>query len=158
MFASKVAKPQTKATSRLTNVPLCLASTAPLSTQSRNKLGHDYKQEAGHDGATRSALRDLSWSFGEIPIYPPGRTARPETPLDDLPSVGKDSTEAGPPETTARAVPDIVRQVLRSPGQPLDAATKGSFESSFRHTLPDMRVHSGAQAEESAGLGRSDGI
>ncbi len=47
-------------------------------------------------------------------------------------------------------VPPIVYDVLRSPGEPLDPAARGSFESRFGHDFSKVRVHSGPKAAESA--------
>jgi hypothetical protein len=43
-----------------------------------------------------------------------------------------------------------VHQVLRSPGQPLDYATRAYFEPRFEEDFSPVRVHSDAQANESA--------
>jgi hypothetical protein len=48
-------------------------------------------------------------------------------------------------------VPPIVHDVLRSPGQPLDPATRAFFEPRFGHDFSRVRVHAGEQAAESAG-------
>jgi hypothetical protein len=50
------------------------------------------------------------------------------------------------PETA----PPIVNEVLRSPGQPLDAPTRAFFELRFGHDFSKVRVHSDARANESA--------
>jgi len=47
-------------------------------------------------------------------------------------------------------VPPIVQDVLRSPGQPLDAATRAFMESRFGRDFAHVRVHQGAAAEQSA--------
>lgn len=47
-------------------------------------------------------------------------------------------------------VPPIVREVLRSPGQPLDAATRALFEPHFGHDFRHVRVHTDSKATESA--------
>jgi hypothetical protein len=47
-------------------------------------------------------------------------------------------------------VPSIVHEVLRSPGQPLDAATRAFFEPKFGHDLSHVRVHTDRRAEQSA--------
>jgi hypothetical protein len=47
-------------------------------------------------------------------------------------------------------VPSIVYDVLRSPGQPLDAATRAFFEPRFDHDFSNVRVHTDARAAESA--------
>jgi Domain of unknown function (DUF4157) len=47
-------------------------------------------------------------------------------------------------------VPPIVHEVLRSPGQPLDARTRAYFEPRFGQDFSRVRVHSDAKAAESA--------
>jgi hypothetical protein len=48
------------------------------------------------------------------------------------------------------AVPPIVHEVLRSPGQPLDAPTRAFFEPRLGHDFSKVRVHTDARAAESA--------
>jgi hypothetical protein len=48
------------------------------------------------------------------------------------------------------AAPPIVHDVLRSSGQPLDAATRAFMEPRFRHDFSKVRVHADARAAESA--------
>jgi outer membrane protein OmpA-like peptidoglycan-associated protein len=47
-------------------------------------------------------------------------------------------------------VPSIVHEVLRSPGQPLDVETRAFMEPRFGHDFSQVRVHTDAQAAESA--------
>jgi hypothetical protein len=47
-------------------------------------------------------------------------------------------------------VPPIVNEVLRSPGQPLDAKKRAFFEQRFRHDFSQVRIHSDMKAAESA--------
>lgn len=47
-------------------------------------------------------------------------------------------------------VPPVVREVLRSPGQPLDSATRASMEQSLGHDFSQVRVHADEKAAESA--------
>jgi hypothetical protein len=47
-------------------------------------------------------------------------------------------------------VPPIVHEGLRSPGEPLDAATRAFFEPRFGHDFGSVRVHTDARAAESA--------
>jgi Domain of unknown function (DUF4157) len=54
-----------------------------------------------------------------------------------------DRTEIGGEATT-------VQQVLNSPGRPLDVATRSFMESRFGHHFSQVRVHTDAQAAESA--------
>src|SRR5438132_588409 len=48
------------------------------------------------------------------------------------------------------SVPPIVREVLRSSGQPLDARTRAFMEQGFGHSFSDVRLHTDAKANESA--------
>jgi len=54
---------------------------------------------------------------------------------------------AGP---SAETVPPIVHEVLRSPGRPLDSATRAFFELRFGHDFSRVRVHTDAKAAQSA--------
>jgi hypothetical protein len=47
-------------------------------------------------------------------------------------------------------VPPIVHEVLHSPGQPLDPATRAFMEPRFGHDFSQVRVHTNANAAESA--------
>jgi hypothetical protein len=51
--------------------------------------------------------------------------------------------------STAISVPPIVHDVLRSPGQPLDAATRAFFEPRLGCDFSQVRVHTDAKAVES---------
>jgi hypothetical protein len=55
------------------------------------------------------------------------------------------STPGAPQEA-----PAIVHDVLQSPGETLDPATRAFFESRFRHDFGGVRVHTDSQAAESA--------
>src|SRR5215831_6226577 len=46
------------------------------------------------------------------------------------------------------AAPPIVRDVLNSPGQPLDRSTREYFESRLGHDFSKIRIHSDAMAAE----------
>jgi len=50
----------------------------------------------------------------------------------------------------ATQAPPIVHEVLRSPGQPLDVATRAFMEPRFGRDFGDVRVHTGPAAAESA--------
>jgi hypothetical protein len=51
--------------------------------------------------------------------------------------------------TDPETVPPIVHEVLRSPGQSLDAETRAFMEPRFGHDFSRVRVHTGARAVES---------
>src|SRR6266513_865681 len=56
-----------------------------------------------------------------------------------------------PPE-----VPPLVHEVLRSPGQPLDAQTRAFMESRFGHDFSQVRVHTDARAAVSTQSVKAD--
>lgn len=53
-------------------------------------------------------------------------------------------------DTAQLAAPPSVHDVLRSPGQPLDPATRAFMEPRFGHDFSHVRVRSGTAAEQSA--------
>lgn len=57
---------------------------------------------------------------------------------------------SGGGSTAAYGVPPIVREVLRSPGQPLDPAIRTFMEPRFREDFSRVRVHTGEKAAKSA--------
>lgn len=50
----------------------------------------------------------------------------------------------------ASEVPPVVREVLRSPGQPLDAGNRAFMEPRFGHDFSQVRIHADARAADSA--------
>jgi outer membrane protein OmpA-like peptidoglycan-associated protein len=52
--------------------------------------------------------------------------------------------------TQPDVAPPIVHEVLRSPGQPLDQATRSYFEPRFGHDFSKVRIHADARADRSA--------
>src|SRR5438876_7230652 len=57
---------------------------------------------------------------------------------------------ATPQADSEALVPNIVHEVLRSSGQPLDHSTRAFMESRFGHDFAHVRVHADARAAESA--------
>jgi hypothetical protein len=51
--------------------------------------------------------------------------------------------------------PPLVHEVLRSPGEPLDPATRAYMEPRFGHSFADVRVHADGRAAESAAAVRA---
>ena len=56
----------------------------------------------------------------------------------------------GPNAASTVGVPTIVHEVLRSPGQPLDASTRAFMEPRFGRDFSQVRVHNDARSAESA--------
>lgn len=57
---------------------------------------------------------------------------------------------AGSAHATGAVAPPIVHDVLRSPGQPLDAATRGFMEPRFGRDFGNVRVHTDESSVESS--------
>lgn len=57
---------------------------------------------------------------------------------------------AGPVNAGRMEAPPIVHEVLRSPGEPLDAATRAFMEPRFGQDFSNVRIHTDARAAESA--------
>ena len=53
-------------------------------------------------------------------------------------------------QSSSVTVPPIVHEVLRSPGQPLDAATRAYMEPRFGHDFSKVRVHADTRAAAAA--------
>src|ERR1044071_4615678 len=53
-------------------------------------------------------------------------------------------------------IPPIVHEVLASPGQPLDAATRAFMEPRFGHDFSHVRIHTDKRAAESTLAVRSE--
>lgn len=54
------------------------------------------------------------------------------------------------PQEQFRAAPEIVQDVIRSPGRSLDSATRHEMEVRFNHDFSGVRIHSDGRAAESA--------
>lgn len=69
----------------------------------------------------------------------------------DQQKLARQRSTAGEHETPNRAaVPPVVHDVLRSAGRPLDRETRAFMEPRFGHDFSRVRVHTDAQAAESA--------
>ena len=75
----------------------------------------------------------------------PDKTEAHETSGLRLSRYASDSSAESSPE-----VPSIVQDVVGSPGEPLDPATRAFMEPRFGQDFSSVRVHSGAAAEQSA--------
>lgn len=76
--------------------------------------------------------------------------ARSNTVNGGLRGLGNRATRDRHCDDAGVAAPPIVHEVVRSPGDPLDARTLSRFESRLGHDFSNVRVHADARAAESA--------
>lgn len=69
-----------------------------------------------------------------------------EQKKDDEPVLQRQASSAA----AVDAAPPVVHDVLQTPGQPLDASTRGFMEQRFGHDFGKVRVHTDSRAAESA--------
>jgi hypothetical protein len=100
-----------------------------------NEPGDEYEREA--DRVAEQVMRMPD------PERRPGVAESPRAPLVQRRVKGGGATGLG-------TAPQIVHNVLSSPGQPLDAATRSFFEPRFGHDFSQVRVHSDIKAAKSA--------
>lgn len=60
------------------------------------------------------------------------------------------SLASGSAPVAAHEAPEVVRDVVRSPGQPLDSRTRAFFEPRFGYDFSQVRIHAGDRARDSA--------
>jgi Domain of unknown function (DUF4157) len=112
-----------------------------------NQPGDEYEQEA--DRVSEQVMR-----MPEPPTPQAGPDGagcpecRAEPPRQERARL--QAKQTGPNDTGQAKAPPIVHEVLRSPGQPLDTATRAFMEPRFGHDFSRVRVHSDAAAEQSA--------
>lgn len=107
----------------------------PLQTKLRiNEPGDEYEREADRvaEQVMRMAAPEKADDFVQTPSAPLVQRR-----------VAGNSAGIG-------AAPQIVHEVLSSPGQPLDAATRAFFELRFGHDFASVRVHADDRAAASA--------
>jgi hypothetical protein len=74
----------------------------------------------------------------------------PKSAVREDPEEKLETKRGGTAKALAGEAPGSVHEVLPSPGQPLDAATRRFMEPRFGHDFSKVRVHSGPAAERSA--------
>jgi hypothetical protein len=116
------------------------AHTAP-DTQSKHEAGHP----------TVSVQRKCSCG-GSCDSCKVNQADEEHAKVQRRPDAPKISAVGSSPSATGIAAPPIVHEVLRSPGQPLDAATRAFFEPRFGHDFGRIRVHTDVSAAKSAAL------
>lgn len=80
----------------------------------------------------------------------PGPTRECEECRKKRLSLQRKARNSEPGTRNDSAVPSIVHEVLRSPGQPLDHATRAFMEPRLGHDFSEVRVHTDARAADSS--------
>ena len=111
-----------------------------------NEPGDAYEQEADRvaEQVMRMPAPELS-----IAAAPP-QLSRKCAACEEEEAKPLQTKPAGTSEAAAGEAPSIVHQVLRSPGQPLDPASRSYFEPRFRHDFSRVRVHTDQRAADAA--------
>jgi hypothetical protein len=87
----------------------------------------------------------------DISVAPaPRQISRKCSTCEDEEKTLQTKPAGSPPEAVSRDASDIIRKVLRCPGQPLDASTRAFMEPRFGYDFSRVRVHADAAAAESA--------
>jgi hypothetical protein len=86
---------------------------------------------------------------GDLMRMPAGEVTLTSAP-QNISRKGAAGEEESGPQTATGEVPAIVHEVLRSPGEPLDPATRAYFEPRFGHDLASVRLHADEKAAQSA--------
>lgn len=115
-----------------------------------------FGREVDHESSEGMATARAGWSISKIGI---GTALRRKCACGGSAGVEGQCEGCEMKETVQRraagspgpaVIPPIVSEVLRSPGQPLDAATRAFFESRFSHDFSQVRVHINGTASDSA--------
>jgi len=118
----------------------------------------DRKADEVMSGAGSAA----QWSLSRVSIAPPlqrkcpcGGSGHGESECEECKAKGTLQRKASGAAGMNHA-PRIVHEVLRSSGAPLDRGTRSFFEPRFGHDFSRVRIHTGAQAAESARAVQAD--
>jgi hypothetical protein len=127
-----------------------LHAPAPITIQPKlaiNTPGDIYEQEADH-------LAEQVMRMPEPKLQRAcacgGGCSKCQTEQTSQEHARLQTKHVGSSDSSTITAPPIVHQVLASPGQPLDTATRAFMEPRFGHDFSRVRVHSGAAAEQSA--------
>jgi Domain of unknown function (DUF4157) len=108
------------------------------------RLGHDFSRVQAHADIrdTAAAQTEAERITGEVPGMPqPGAVIR---------GPGHPSGHARQHHLGVTALPPVVREVVTSPGRPLDGATRSDMEPRFGWDFSHVRVHTDGHAAQSA--------
>jgi hypothetical protein len=144
--------------------PIAGAKVAPSAPTTRLHIGESndaFEREADRsaDRVMAVAPSKLNWSVSKMDSRLPlrrkctcGGNAGSNGECDECRKKRLQRKTAGfqSSKPTDAVVPTIVNEVLRSPGQPLDAATRGFMEPRFGHDFSQVRVFADSGADTAA--------
>jgi peptidoglycan hydrolase-like protein with peptidoglycan-binding domain len=127
--------------------PLCTAEAQTQPKLTISEPGDSFEREA--DRVADQVMRMADPQVRAVPAPPTVQRACAACEEEEKAKLQakRRSSDAGPPAASA---PRIVHEVLRSPGQPLEAATRAFMEPRFGHDFSGVRVHTDGKAAESA--------
>ena len=140
-------------------IPVYSRGPAGIQTKLKvNTLGDVYEQEADRvsEAVMRMpdpAARPLIGRTGSVPSEPRcscGTAGNGECVGCGSKALAVQRAPALTPAAGAATAPAAVHDVLRSPGQPLDASIRGFMGPRFGHDFSQVRVHADAKADASA--------
>jgi len=123
-----------------------VALTAPVAVQAKlaiSQPGDVYEQEA--DRVAEEVLRMPEEQVLQRKCLPCGEDEDEDEVLQT-----KEVPGSTPAVGSMAGVPPLVHEVIRSPGQPLDPATRAFFEPRIGHDFSQVRVHTDEKSAESA--------
>src|SRR5436305_11435847 len=144
---SAPAKPVAKA-QPISAAPLL---SPPARMQTRLEVGpagDRFEQEADRTADSVMRMPDPTIAIAPAPLQISRKCEVCEREEKDDKRLQKKS--AGPAEANIGEAPASVHAALRSPGQPLDKASRAYFEPRFGQEFSDIRVHTGMTAAQSA--------
>lgn len=145
----------------LQHVPQSSGKAPTAATSLRIGPAHDSLEQEAEQAAERVTSREhkqVAWSLSRVGL------GTGEGPVQRQCSCGASSSSGGECEECKKktlqrrasgggvsaAAPPIVHEVLRSPGQPLEAKTRAFMEPRFGQDFSKVRIHTGSRAAESA--------
>src|SRR5438874_11863804 len=132
-------------------MPASPTFAAPVGMQTKLEVGpagDRFEQEADRTADSVMRMPNPGMSVAAAPLQVSRKCAICEKEEKDEKRVQKKS--AGPAEASIGEAPASVHAALRSPGQPLDKASRAYFEPRFGQEFGDVRVHTGMAAARSA--------
>jgi hypothetical protein len=124
-----------------------------------NQPGDVYEQEADRVADTVMRMPDPGTAGPRISPTGPtaglqrcscGKPADQSAPCEECKSKVMGLQRSSTAPSGGQTAPQIVHDVLSSPGQPLDGATRGFMETGFGRDFSGVRVHTDQRAAESA--------